>query len=207
MPSPLEELPLIAILRGVRPDEIVDVAGALVDAGIRAIEIPLNSPEPYRSLQRLCEVYGGTCLCGAGTVLEATQVERVRDAGGSLIVAPNTDPSVIGRALQLGLIAMPGFATATEAFMALSAGAQYLKLFPAATYGVEHIKALRAVLPLTTRIFAVGGIDPKALADWRGARIYGFGIGSDLYRPGLAVDEIARRASAIVAAYRAAYVP
>lgn len=203
MPTPLDELPLIAILRGVQPDEIVEVAGALVDAGIRAIEVPLNSPDPYRSLRRLCDAYGATCLCGAGTVLDPTQVERVHEAGGSLIVAPNTDAAVVRRALALGLIAMPGFATATEAFAALSAGTPYLKLFPAATYGLEHVKALRAVLPGGTRIFAVGGIGPHALAEWRRAGVDGFGIGSEIYRPGLGAQEISRRASAIVNAYRA----
>lgn len=203
MSAAIEELPLVAILRGVQPDEVVEVAGALVDAGIRAIEVPLNSPEPYRSLQRLCDAYGTTCLCGAGTVLDPTQVERVHEAGGSLIVAPNTDTSVVRRALDLGLIAMPGFATATEAFLALSAGAQYLKLFPASTYGLEHVKALRAVLPRSTRIFAVGGIGPDALAEWRRAGVDGFGIGSEIYRPGLDAREISRRASAIVSAYRA----
>lgn len=203
MSSIIEELPLVAILRGVQPDEVVEVASALVDAGIRTIEVPLNSPEPYRSLRLLSDAYGTTCLCGAGTVLDPTQVEQVHEAGGSLIVAPNTDTAVIRRALDLGLIPMPGFATATEAFLALSAGAQYLKLFPASTYGLEHVKALRAVLPRSTRIFAVGGIGPDALAEWRRAGVDGFGIGGEIYRPGLNAQEISRRASAIVSAYRA----
>lgn len=201
---PLEELPLVAILRGVRPDEVVEVAGTLVDAGIRAIEVPLNSPEPYRSLRLLCDAYGTTCLCGAGTVLDANQVERVREAGGSLIVAPNTDAAVVRRALDLGLVAMPGFATATEAFAAVSAGARYLKLFPASTYGVQHVKALRAVLPQGTRIFAVGGIGPNAFVEWRRAGVDGFGVGSEIYRPGFDAQEVSRRATAIVSACRAA---
>lgn len=199
----LEELPLVAILRGVQPDEVVEVAGAVVNAGIRAIEVPLNSPEPYRSLRRLCDTYGTTCLCGAGTVLEPSQVDRVHEVGGSLIVAPNTDTSVIRRALDLRLVAMPGFATATEAFAAVAAGAQYLKLFPAATYGLEHVRALRCVLPRSIRILAVGGIVPAALGEWRRAGVYGFGVGSEIYRVGIDVPEISRRASAIVTAYRA----
>src|SRR5579872_627849 len=154
--SPVIDLPpLFAILRGVRPEEILDIAAALIEAGIRGIEVPLNSPDPITSIHRLSERFGSSCLCGAGTVTRPIQVDQVRDAGGSLIVAPNTDVAVIERALRLGLHVMPGIATATEAFAALAAGAKDLKLFPAATYGTGHLSALRAVLPETTRIFAV----------------------------------------------------
>lgn len=198
----IDEMPIVAILRGVRPEEIIEVAGALVEAGIRGIEVPLNSPDPFTSLRRLCSTYGATCLCGAGTVTARTQVDQVHDAGGSLIVSPNTDASVIARAVELGLVAMPGFATATEAFAAVSAGARHLKLFPASTYGTEHLKALHTVLPDGTRIFAVGGIGPDTIAQWRRAGAHGFGIGGEIYRPGQTARQIARQAGAIVAAYR-----
>lgn len=196
--------PIVAILRGVRPEEVLDIAAALVEAGIRSIEVPLNSPDPYESLQRLCSVYATTCVCGAGTVTTPDQVDRVHGAGGSLIVAPNTDASVIGRACELGLTAMPGFATATEAFIALSAGTRHLKLFPAATYGPAHVRALRAVLPPAARIFAVGGIEASAMQPWLRAGVDGFGIGSEIYRPGQRAEQVARQALAVIGAYRTA---
>lgn len=202
MSSTIDALPIIAILRGVQPDEIIEIAGALIQEGIRGIEIPLNSPDPFTSLRRLCSQYATTCLCGAGTVIEQTQVDQVHDAGGSLIVAPNTDVRVIRRAVELGLTVMPGFATATEAFTAIAAGARHLKLFPAATYGTGHLKALRAVLPDTIRIFAVGGIDAGAISMWLRAGADGVGMGSDVYRPGQNAQQVARQASAVVAAYR-----
>lgn len=195
--------PLIAIVRGVRADEILDVAKALIDSGIRSIEVPLNSPEPLVSIRRLTEKYGNDCLCGAGTVLRPEQVDAVAEAGGKLIVTPNINPAVIHRAVELGLQVVPGFATATEAFMALDAGARSLKLFPASTYGVQHLKALRAVLP-PTKIFAVGGIGLNTLAEWSAAGIDGIAFGSEIYAPGRAPAEIATRAAAIVAAWRQA---
>lgn len=193
--------PLIAILRGVRPAEVVDIAAALLEAGIRGIEVPLNSPEPFESLRRLSVAVGSKCLCGAGTVLEPGQVDRVRDAGGSLVVSPNVDVRVIERSVELGLISMPGFATATEAFTAIDAGARQLKLFPAATYGVQHVVALRAVLPATIAVFAVGGVGPAALGQWLRAGVAGFGIGGELYRAGQDARIVAERAAALVAAF------
>lgn len=196
------ELPAVfAILRGVRPEEIVDIAGALLEAGVRGIEIPLNSPDPFESLRRLAKEHGSRCICGAGTVLHANDVDRVRDAGGSLVVAPNVDVTVIERALHLGLTVMPGFATATEAFTAINAGARFLKLFPAATYGVGHLAALRAVLPRTIKVFAVGGVGPQTISSWRQAGIDGFGIGGDLYRVGQSAADVARQARAVLTAY------
>jgi len=199
----LEVPPLIAILRGVRPEEVVDVATTLFDSGIRCIEVPLNSPEPLSSIRRLSERYGNDCLCGAGTVLRPEQVEAVADAGGKLIVTPNTDPAVIRRGLQLGLQVVPGFATATEAFAALDAGATALKLFPASTYGVQHLKALRAVLP-PTKIFAVGGINIRTLPEWFEAGIDGVAFGSEIYAPGRPLADIAARTTSIVTAWRQA---
>jgi len=197
----IELPPLFAILRGIRPAEILDIAGALIEAGVRGIEIPLNSPTPFESLHRLAKEHGSHCVCGAGTVVHASDVDRVKDAGGSLIVAPNVDVTVIERALHLGLTVMPGFATATEAFTAIGAGARFLKLFPAATYGVGHLTALRAVLPRTVKVFAVGGVGPQTISSWRQAGVDGFGIGGDLYRVGQSAADVARQARALLAAY------
>jgi 2-dehydro-3-deoxyphosphogalactonate aldolase len=202
MPAALESLSIIAILRGVRPEEVAAVGNALVQAGIRGIEVPMNSPDALRSIERLREACGTSCLCGAGTVLSRQQVEDVHRAGASLVVSPNTDPRVIGRALELGLEVLPGFATPTEAFAALAAGARHLKLFPASTYGTGHYRALRAVLPPASRIYAVGGIGLRTLEEWVRAGIDGVAVGTDLFEPGRAPAEIGARAAAIVAAYQ-----
>lgn len=196
-------LPLVAILRGIRPEEVLDVGAALQEAGIGAIEVPLNSPSPLESISRLAAKLGDRCLCGAGTVLSPADVDAVHAAGGRLIVTPNTVPAVIERAIVLGSIVMPGFATATEAFAAIGAGARLLKLFPAATYGPAHLKALRDVLPSTTTVFAVGGVGAATLAPWRQAGCAGLGVGGDLYRAGHPAGEVHRRALALVAAWRA----
>lgn len=203
MTTPVALPPLIAILRGIRPDEVLEVAKALVDAGIRGIEVPLNSPEPLVSIRRLTERYGNECLCGAGTVLKPEQVDAVAAAGGKLIVTPNIDRAVIARSVELGLQAVPGFATATEAFAAIDAGATALKLFPASTYGVQHVKALRAVLP-GAKVFAVGGVGARNLAEWAEAGIDGIGFGTDIYAPGRTAAEVGERATAIVSAWNQA---
>lgn len=196
-------LPLVAILRGIRAEEVLDVAAALYEAGIGAIEVPLNSPSPLESVSRLAAKFGDRCLCGAGTVLRPADVDAVHAAGGRLIVTPNTVPAVIERAVALGLTVMPGFATATEAFAALGAGAGMLKLFPAASYGPAHLKALRDVLPAAVSVFAVGGVGAANLAPWRMAGCAGLGVGGDLYRAGHPAGEVHRRALALVAAWRA----
>ena len=197
-------LPLVAILRGIRPQEVLEVAAALHEAGIGAIEVPLNSPAPLESIARLAASFGDRCLCGAGTVLRPADVDAVHAAGGRLIVTPNTMPAVIERAVTLGLTVMPGFATATEAFAALGAGAGLLKLFPAASYGPGHLKALGDVLPAAAAVFAVGGVGAANLAPWRQAGCAGLGVGGDLYRAGHSAGEVHRRALALVAAWRAA---
>jgi 2-dehydro-3-deoxyphosphogalactonate aldolase len=202
MSSP-EISPLVAILRGVRPDEVVAIGGALIDAGVRTIEVPLNSPDPLDSIGRLARAFGDRCLIGAGTVLRVEDVDAVKAAGGALIVTPNTDAAVIGRAVALGLRTAPGFATASEAFAAIAAGAQVLKLFPASTYGPPHLKALKSVLPKGVPVFAVGGVGPKHMAPWIAAGAAGFGVGSELYRPGDAPDEVARKARTLVSALAA----
>jgi len=201
---PVQDLPaLIAILRGVRPDEILEIAAALIESGIRCIEVPLNSPDPLLSIRRLAERYGEQCLCGAGTVLEPDQVDAVADAGGKLIVTPNVNRAVIARSVELGLYSTPGFATATEAFIAIDAGATALKLFPASTYGVQHLKALRAVLP-PMKIFAVGGVGARTLPEWAEAGVDGVGFSSDIYAPGRSPADVGARAAAIVSAWRKA---
>lgn len=199
--------PLIAILRGVRPDEAPDHAEALIGAGIRAIEVPLNSPDALISVARLTGAFGGDCLCGAGTVLTTLQVDEVAAAGGRLIVSPNTSALVIARAVERGLTPVPGFATATEAFAAIDAGARHLKLFPARTYGPDHLRQLRAVLPTEIRVLAVGGVGPADMAAWRAAGAGGFGLGSELYRPGQTPEETAAKAARAVAAARVERAP
>jgi 2-dehydro-3-deoxyphosphogalactonate aldolase len=196
-------LPLIAILRGIRPEEALDHAQALLDAGFDAIEIPLNSPDWALSVRRVAEAFGDRALVGGGTVLRNEDADALADAGGRLVVTPNTRPSLIAHAVQRGLLVAAGFATASEAFDALDAGAQALKLFPATTYGPGHVKALRAVLP-PVPLFAVGGITPENLGEYLRAGCVGAGLGSDLYRPGQDAARTAAQARAFVAAYHAA---
>ncbi|CAJ0710849.1 2-dehydro-3-deoxy-6-phosphogalactonate aldolase [Ralstonia mannitolilytica] len=195
-------LPLIAILRGVRSDEVLAHAQALVDAGFDAIEIPLNSPDWAHSVQLAARALGDHTLIGAGTVLRPEDVDLVVAAGGKLIVTPNTNAEVIRAAAERKLVTCIGCMTATEAFAALDAGAQALKIFPAGNLGPGYVRALKAVLPPEVPVFAVGGITPENLADYLAAGCIGAGLGSDLYRPGQPVERTAERARAFVAAYR-----
>jgi 2-dehydro-3-deoxyphosphogalactonate aldolase len=197
------KLPLIAILRGIRPDEALAHAQVLVDAGFDAIEIPLNSPDWATSVRRVAEAFGERALIGGGTVLRPEDADALAAAGGKLAVTPNTRPSLIAHAVQRGLLVAAGFATASEAFDALDAGAQALKLFPATTYGPGHVKALRAVLP-PVPLFAVGGVTPQNLGEYLRAGCMGAGLGSDLYRPGQDPARTAAQARAFVDVYRAA---
>ncbi|HEY6452335.1 MAG TPA: 2-dehydro-3-deoxy-6-phosphogalactonate aldolase [Steroidobacteraceae bacterium] len=204
----LTELPgdarvLVAILRGVVPERVNGIATSLHAAGIRVIEVPLNSPDPLASISALAALAADAhfdCLVGAGTVLDAEQVRRAHAAGARLIVAPNCEPAVIGEALRLGMQVMPGFATATEALTAIRAGARHLKLFPAVSYGPAHLVALRAVLPTEVGIFPVGGIGAADIPAWVAAGAAGFGFGSELFRPEYGLPDIERRARALVAA-------
>jgi 2-dehydro-3-deoxyphosphogalactonate aldolase len=194
--------PLVAILRGLTPEEAPAVGDALVDAGFTLIEVPLNSPDPLRSIALLAERLAERALVGAGTVLQPAQVEAVGAAGGRLIVSPNVDAAVIRATRALGLVSLPGYQTPTEAFTALAAGATALKLFPADVASTAALRAHRAVLPSGTRVLAVGGVTPEGIAAWRAASADGFGLGSSLYRPGKAVADVARDAAAFVAAAR-----
>jgi 2-dehydro-3-deoxyphosphogalactonate aldolase len=197
------QLPLIAILRGIRPDEALDHAQVLVEVGFDAIEIPLNSPDWATSVRRVADALGDRALIGGGTVLRPEDADALAAAGGKLVVTPNTRPSLIAHAVHRGLLVAACFATASEAFDALDAGAQALKLFPATTYGPGHVKALRAVLP-PVPLFAVGGITPVNLSDYLRAGCIGAGLGSDLYRPGQDSARTAVQARAFVAAYQTA---
>lgn len=199
----LGECPVVAIVRGIRPDEALAHAEALFAAGVRGVEVPLNSPEPLTSIRALAEAFGDRMAVGAGTVLTAERVEAVAHVGGRIIVSPNVSAEVIGRAVALGLDPAPGFATATEAFTALHAGARHLKLFPAATYGPGHLKQLKAVLPPEAVVWAVGGVGPAQMADWWAAGARAFGLGGELYRAGQSVEETAEKAARVVAAARA----
>lgn len=192
---------LIAILRGIRPDEAAAVARALVDAGITRIEVPLNSPDPYASIATMVETAGDAALIGAGTVLEPGAVDRLAKIGARLVVSPDCNPEVIRATKAAGLLSYPGVFTATEAFAALRAGADGLKLFPAFRLGPDGYAALAAVLPPGTESYAVGGVGPADFAAWVRAGIAGFGIGSQLYRPGYSAAEVAARAREIVVAH------
>jgi 2-dehydro-3-deoxyphosphogalactonate aldolase len=198
------QMPVIAILRGVCPTEVLDIGEALYQAGIGIIEVPLNSPEPLASISVLAKTMGDRCVIGAGTVLTEADAVAVASAGGEIAVSPNTNPAVIQRSLEAGLVPMPGWATATEAFAAYGSGARYLKCFPAATYGSGHIKGLRAVLPSDCRLLAVGGIGAEVAAQWLQAGVDGFGIGSDLYKPGDSAEQVYRAAQSVVSAITAA---
>ena len=194
---------LIAILRGIRPDEAQAVGQVLYDAGFRVIEVPLNSPDPYTSIRTLRDSLPADCLIGAGTVLTPEQVEQVKAAGGQVIVMPHSDAKVLRAAKAAGLFLSPGVATPTEAFAALAEGADVLKLFPAEQMGPAVIKAWLAVLPVGTLLLPVGGITPDNMQVFTDAGAKGFGLGSGLFKPGMTLDQVASRAQAYVAAWKA----
>ena len=193
--------PLIAILRGIERREAADVAEALIDAGIDRIEIPLNSPDPFESIQRMATAHGDHALIGAGTVLSPEQVQGVSNAGGRLVVSPNCDEDVIKATKSLNMQSFPGVLTPTECFDALKWGADGLKVFPAFQMGIDGLKALRAVLPSETQVYMVGGVGPENFADWLKAGANGFGLGSFLYKPGDTAADVAAKAKDTVATW------
>ena len=199
----LNQMPLIAILRGIKADEILEYAEIIVAAGWRVIEIPLNSPDPLKSIEKLTAKYGDEILIGAGTVLNIDSVQKVAAAGGRVIVAPNTDVDVIRAALDHDMAVMPGFLTPTEGFLAYEAGARYLKLFPADSMGPAYIKAVKSVLPGDARIIPVGGVTPETIASYHAAGCSAYGVGSPLYKPGMAVAEVEKNAQNFAEACRA----
>lgn len=200
----LNPRPLIAILRGITPGEAGPIARALAEVGILRIEVPLNSPSPLDSIRAMIAAVGDGAAIGAGTVLTPEDVRAVAETGARFVVSPNTDATVISETKRLGLSSYPGAFTPSECFAALKAGADGLKIFPAALMGPAGLSALRAVLPAGTRVYAVGGAGANDFAAWLAAGADGFGLGSALYKPGLGADEVAARARAIVAAYDAA---
>ncbi len=205
MPLPPMKHPLIAILRGLKPEETESVVGALIETGFKAIEIPLNSPDPFRSIETAVKMAPADCLIGAGTVLTTAQVEQLATVGGRLMVSPNVEPAVIRLAAAKGMVTMPGVFTPTEALTAAGAGASGLKFFPASVLGPSGIQAIRAVLPKDIEIAAVGGVSEANFADYANIGIRSFGLGSSLYKPGMSAAEVRQRAIATLAAYDAVY--
>jgi 2-dehydro-3-deoxyphosphogalactonate aldolase len=201
VPFPAMKRPLIAILRGLKPDEAESVVSVLIESGFTAIEIPLNSPDPFRSIAIAVKKASSEVLIGAGTVLTPQAVEQLHDVGGRLMVSPNVDPEVIARAGERGMVTMPGVFTATEALLAAKAGASGLKFFPASVLGASGISAIRAVLPADLMIAAVGGVSDKNFVEYTKTGVHAFGLGTSLYKPGMTVAEIAVRAKATILAY------
>nr|CAD6430582.1 2-dehydro-3-deoxy-6-phosphogalactonate aldolase [Rhizobium sp. Q54] len=204
IPFPDMAYPLVAILRGLKPEETEAVVGSLIEAGFTAIEIPLNSPDPFRSIEIAAKLAPAHCLIGAGTVLTVEDVERLDGAGGRLMVSPNVEPDVIRAAAARGMVTLPGVFTPTEALAAAKAGATGLKFFPANVLGPSGITAIRAVLPKDLTIAAVGGVSDKNFREYIDAGITAFGLGSSLYKPGMSASEVSERAQLTIAAYDAA---
>lgn len=202
---PKMDYPLVAILRGIRPTEAEGIVGALIEAGFRAIEIPLNSPDPFASIGIAARMAPADCLIGAGTVLSIADVDRLDDVGGRLMVSPNVDVPVIERAIAKGMVTLPGCFTPTEALAAAKAGATGLKFFPASVLGPSGINAIRAVLPKDMLIAAVGGVSEENFGDYAKAGVSAFGLGSSLYQPGMSASEVGQRARATLAAYGKAF--
>jgi 2-dehydro-3-deoxyphosphogalactonate aldolase len=205
IPFPPMKYPLVAILRGLKPEETKATVEALLEAGLRAIEIPLNSPEPFKSIEIAAKMAPADALIGAGTVLTIDDVDRLEQAGGRLFVSPNVDVPVLSHAVSKGMVTLPGVFTPTEALAAARAGATGLKFFPASALGVSGINAIRAVLPADLMIAAVGGVSDENFADYAKGGIKAFGLGSSLYKIGMSADEVGKRARATIAAYDKAF--
>ena len=193
--------PIIAILRGITPLEAESVSDVLIEAGINIIEVPLNSPEPYETIRRMVKFHGDSALFGAGTVLNEIEVSRISDIGGKIIVSPNTNDKVINKTKKLNLLSFPGVFTASESFQALNSGADGLKFFPASQLMPNNFKSLSSVLPINTFSLAVGGVDVPNFKEWLDVGISGFGLGSNLYKQGMMLDEVKENAELIVKSY------
>ena len=196
--------PIAAILRGIRPDEALDVAAALVEAGIRILEVPFNSPDPLVSIGAMQQAFGDRAIIGGGTVLSVEALEQLHGVGGRIMVTPNTNPAVIARGAELGLELLPGFMTPSEAFAAIAAGARRIKLFPAARLGPAYVKAIKDVLPKHVGVWAVGGTGADTIGDWLAGGCEGIGVGGALYRPGDDALTVRERAVDLVAAWQRA---
>lgn len=199
----LKTLPLVAILRGIMPGEALAIGERIVAAGFKVLEVPLNSPEPFESIRLMVDAFGKDAIVGAGTVLKVTDVDRLADVGGQICISPNTNPAVIKRAKELGMISFPAFFTATEAFTAIDAGADALKLFPAELAGVKGLKALKAILPKDVPVFPVGGVEPGNMKEYLDVGAAGFGIGSSVYKPGDTAEIAFAKAKAFTDAWKA----
>ena len=199
----LKTLPLVAILRGLRPSEALDIGEVLVEAGFRIVEVPLNSPDPFDSIKLLAQSLSKRAIVGAGTVLTVADVETLHAVGGQICISPNANPDVIRRAKALGLISFPAFFTPTEAFSAIEAGADAIKLFPAELAGTTGLKAMKAVLPKTVPVFPVGGVNPDNMKDFIEAGAAGFGIGSAVFKPGDTPEIVYKKARAFVEGWEA----
>jgi 2-dehydro-3-deoxyphosphogalactonate aldolase len=195
---------LIAILRGIEPNEVHDITQVLIDAGITKIEVPLNSPQPFQSIEKMVNTFGSDTTIGAGTVLHQDQVKTLAEIGCQMVISPNADPDVIRASKTAGLLSYPGVFTPTECFSALNNGADGLKFFPAFKLGLDGFQALKAVLPKSANTYAVGGVGAPDFKAWKAAGVTGFGVGSNLYKPGMSVADIASNAATLVAAYDAA---
>lgn len=193
-------MPVVAILRGVEPDEVVEIAQAILDVGIRVIEVPLNSPQPLASIRKLVEHFGSQAVIGAGTVLSVSEVEACHEAGAQIIVSPNTEPEVIRATVAAGMVSLPGCLTPTEAFTALSAGANAIKLFPGEMVSAATVKAMRAVLPKSALVFVVGGVSTALIPAYREAGADGFGVGGSIYKAGFTADKARASAAEFAAA-------
>jgi 2-dehydro-3-deoxyphosphogalactonate aldolase len=196
---------LVAILRGIKPDEVEAIASALIEEGFEAIEVPLNSPQPFASIEKTVNLAPKNCLVGAGTVLTIDDVNKLSEVGGNLMISPNVEPDVIRAAVDKKMITMPGVFTPTEALAAVKAGASGLKFFPASIIGANGIKAIMAVLPSDIAIGAVGGVSEKDFAEYKAVGISAFGLGSSLYKPGATADEVRAKAKAVIAAHDAVF--
>jgi 2-dehydro-3-deoxyphosphogalactonate aldolase len=200
----LEACGIVAILRGVTVDESLEVASALFESGVRVVEVPLNSPEPFKSIEKLAKAFAGRMIVGAGTVLSVQDVNVLKASGGQISVSPDCNEAVIARAVELGIVPLPGVFTPTEAFSAIRAGATHLKLFPAEAASPAVIKAWKAVLPKNVKIYAVGGVTPDNMGDWLAAGASGFGIGSSIYKPGMSVAAVKEASGKLVSAWMVA---